>query len=102
MASLQLPADVESWPAQRVVEFVLAEFGDRVALWLPNCPEALVSYLDSLTKTRAMDLDLVLPGHGTPFGEPQGRIESILRTKLRRLEKIHGAEPVRQAYDELR
>ena len=32
MASLQLPADVESWPAQRVVEYVLGEFPGRVAL----------------------------------------------------------------------
>jgi phosphoadenosine phosphosulfate reductase len=35
VASLQqhnLPADVETWPAQRVVEYVLGEFGDRVAL----------------------------------------------------------------------
>jgi 3''-phosphoadenosine 5''-phosphosulfate sulfotransferase (PAPS reductase)/FAD synthetase and related enzymes len=31
-ASLQLPADLESWPAQRVVEYVLAEFPGRVAL----------------------------------------------------------------------
>ena len=32
MASLQLPADVETWPAQRVVEWVLEEFPGRVAL----------------------------------------------------------------------
>jgi phosphoadenosine phosphosulfate reductase len=32
VASLQLPADVESWPAQRVVEYVLDEFPGRVAL----------------------------------------------------------------------
>jgi phosphoadenosine phosphosulfate reductase len=32
VASLQLPADVESWPAGRVVEFVLEEFPGRVAL----------------------------------------------------------------------
>ena len=34
MASLQrsLPADVESWPAQRVVEYALGEFPGRVAL----------------------------------------------------------------------
>jgi phosphoadenosine phosphosulfate reductase len=31
-ASLQLPADVESWPAQRVLEYVLEEFPGRVAL----------------------------------------------------------------------
>jgi len=30
--SLQLPPDVESWPAQRVVEYVLGEFPGRVAL----------------------------------------------------------------------
>jgi phosphoadenosine phosphosulfate reductase len=32
VASLQLPADVESWTAQRVVEYVLGEFAGRVAL----------------------------------------------------------------------
>ena len=32
MASLQLPADVESWPAQRVVEYALSAFRGRVAL----------------------------------------------------------------------
>jgi phosphoadenosine phosphosulfate reductase len=34
VASLQrsLPADVESWPAQRVVEYALGEFPERVAL----------------------------------------------------------------------
>jgi len=31
-SSLRLPADVESWPAQRVVEYALAEFPGRVAL----------------------------------------------------------------------
>jgi phosphoadenosine phosphosulfate reductase len=30
--SLQLPPDVESWPARRVVEYVLGEFPGRVAL----------------------------------------------------------------------
>ena len=33
----------------------------------------------------------MLPGHGTPFGDPQGRIEAILRNKVRRLEKIRRA-----------
>ena len=32
MASLQLPADVETWPARRVLEFVLEAFPGRVAL----------------------------------------------------------------------
>ena len=32
MASLQLPADVETWPAQRIVELMLEAFPGRVAL----------------------------------------------------------------------
>ena len=32
MASLQLPADVESWPAPRILELLLESFPDRVAL----------------------------------------------------------------------
>jgi len=32
VASLQLPPEVESWPAQRVVEFLLEQFPGRVAL----------------------------------------------------------------------
>jgi phosphoadenosine phosphosulfate reductase len=32
VVSLQLPADVETWPAQRVIERVLEEFPGRVAL----------------------------------------------------------------------
>jgi phosphoadenosine phosphosulfate reductase len=32
VASLQLPADVESWPAEQVLGFVLEQFGDRAAL----------------------------------------------------------------------
>jgi phosphoadenosine phosphosulfate reductase len=32
VASLQLPVDVETWPAQRVLAYVLAEFPGRVAL----------------------------------------------------------------------
>jgi phosphoadenosine phosphosulfate reductase len=32
VASLQLPAEVEAWPAERVVEYVLGEFPGRVAL----------------------------------------------------------------------
>jgi phosphoadenosine phosphosulfate reductase len=31
-SSLQLPADVESWPAEQVLGFVLEQFGDRAAL----------------------------------------------------------------------
>ena len=53
--------------------------------------DPLRSYLTSLRAVADLRPRLVLPGHGTPFGDPQGRIEAILRTKLRRLEKIRRA-----------
>ncbi len=53
--------------------------------------DPLRSYLTSLRAVADLRPRTVLPGHGTPFGDPQGRIEAILRTKVRRLEKIRRA-----------
>jgi len=52
-------------------------------------PRALVTYLDSLQQTRAMDLSLVLPGHGQPIVEHVKLIDERLRLHRRRAEKIH-------------
>jgi glyoxylase-like metal-dependent hydrolase (beta-lactamase superfamily II) len=59
-------------------------------------PTALISYLASLGQTRAMDLSLVLPGHGRPITEHVHLIDERFRLHRRRAEKIHGliaAEP---------
>jgi glyoxylase-like metal-dependent hydrolase (beta-lactamase superfamily II) len=59
-------------------------------------PEALVDYVASLRRTRAMDLSLVLPGHGEPIDDHVALIDKRLRMHERRAEKIHGliaAEP---------
>jgi glyoxylase-like metal-dependent hydrolase (beta-lactamase superfamily II) len=53
--------------------------------------DPLRSYLTSLRAVADLRPQHVLPGHGTPFTDPQGRIEAILRTKIRRLEKIRRA-----------
>ena len=53
--------------------------------------DPLRSYLESLRLIADLAPRRVYPGHGNPFGEPQGRIEAILRTKVRRLEKIRRA-----------
>jgi glyoxylase-like metal-dependent hydrolase (beta-lactamase superfamily II) len=53
-------------------------------------PQALVTYLASLTATRAMDLDLVLAGHGQPITDHRSLIDERLRLHERRAEKIHG------------
>jgi glyoxylase-like metal-dependent hydrolase (beta-lactamase superfamily II) len=53
-------------------------------------PRALLTYIDSLQKTRAMDLSLVLSGHGQPITDHASLIEERLRMHERRAEKIHG------------
>jgi glyoxylase-like metal-dependent hydrolase (beta-lactamase superfamily II) len=51
-------------------------------------PQALVTYIDSLAKTRAMDVSLVLPGHGPPIVDHAALIDERMRLHRRRAEKI--------------
>ncbi len=53
-------------------------------------PQALLTYMDSLERTRDMDLSLVLPGHGRPITEHAALIDERFRMHHRRAEKIHG------------
>jgi glyoxylase-like metal-dependent hydrolase (beta-lactamase superfamily II) len=52
-------------------------------------PRALITYLASLEQTRAMDLSLVLPGHGPPITDHVSLIDERFRLHRRRAEKIH-------------
>jgi glyoxylase-like metal-dependent hydrolase (beta-lactamase superfamily II) len=64
-------------------------------------PQALVTYLDSLRKTRAMPVRRVLPGHGEEFDDHVTLIDERFRLHERRAEKILGlieSEP-RTAHD---
>ncbi len=63
--------------------------------------QALVTYLESLTKTRAMDLDVVLPGHGDPITDHRALIDQRFEMHARRAEKLHGliAERSRSAHE---
>ncbi len=51
-------------------------------------PRALLTYLESLERTRAMDLSLVLPGHGEPITDHVALIDERFRMHRRRAEKI--------------
>ena len=64
-------------------------------------PQALVTYLESLRKTRAMDIELVLPGHGDPFSGHRELIDERFTLHERRAAKIHGliSERSRSAYE---
>lgn len=52
-------------------------------------PQALVAYFASLQLTRAMDLDLILPGHGNPIADHVELIDQRQAMHDRRAEKIH-------------
>jgi len=52
-------------------------------------PRALITYMASLEKTRAMELSLVLPGHGRPITDHAALIDERFRLHRRRAEKIN-------------
>jgi glyoxylase-like metal-dependent hydrolase (beta-lactamase superfamily II) len=64
-------------------------------------PKALVAYLDSLRATRAMELKVVLPGHGDPVEDHRALIDERLRMHERRARTLHGlvAERPRTAHE---
>jgi glyoxylase-like metal-dependent hydrolase (beta-lactamase superfamily II) len=51
-------------------------------------PRALLTYMASLHKTRAMDLSLVLPGHGEPIVDHVAGIDERVRMHERRAERM--------------
>jgi glyoxylase-like metal-dependent hydrolase (beta-lactamase superfamily II) len=53
-------------------------------------PQALVIYLESMARTREMELDLVLAGHGEPIDDHRELIDGRERMHARRAEKLHG------------
>jgi glyoxylase-like metal-dependent hydrolase (beta-lactamase superfamily II) len=59
-------------------------------------PQALVTYMASLQRTREQDLKLVLPGHGRPIADHATLIDERFRMHRRRAERIRrliAAEP---------
>jgi glyoxylase-like metal-dependent hydrolase (beta-lactamase superfamily II) len=63
--------------------------------------QSLVMYLESLAKTREMDVGLTLTGHGDPVDDHRTLIDQRFALHRRRADKIHGliAEKPRSAYD---
>jgi glyoxylase-like metal-dependent hydrolase (beta-lactamase superfamily II) len=55
-----------------------------------NRPQALIMYITSLRATRAMDLAVVLAGHGDPVEDHRALIDERLRMHDRRMGKIAG------------
>ena len=85
MASLQLPADVETWPAQRVVEFVLREFPGRVALACSFQKEESVLLdmlfeLEPKAQVFAIDTGYLFPETYTLWQEVERRYDTKILT----------------------
>jgi glyoxylase-like metal-dependent hydrolase (beta-lactamase superfamily II) len=53
--------------------------------------DPMLSYLRSLQLVHDLNPELVYPGHGRPFGDVIGRIEAIMRNKMRRMARIRRA-----------
>jgi glyoxylase-like metal-dependent hydrolase (beta-lactamase superfamily II) len=51
-------------------------------------PQALLTYMDSLRKTQAMELELVLPCHGGPITDHAALIDERFRMHRRRAERM--------------
>jgi glyoxylase-like metal-dependent hydrolase (beta-lactamase superfamily II) len=49
---------------------------------------ALHAYIDSVSRTRAMDIELVLPGHGDPLRDHRALIDERRSSQLRRSARI--------------
>lgn len=64
-------------------------------------PKALVNYIESMERTREMELDLVLPGHGDPITDHRALIDERFAMHRRRADKLHGliSERPRTAYE---
>jgi len=67
----------------------------------PERPRALITYIDSLRKTRELPAKLVLSGHGDPIDDHVALIDERLRMHERRARKIHRliVERPRSAYE---
>jgi glyoxylase-like metal-dependent hydrolase (beta-lactamase superfamily II) len=64
-------------------------------------PRALVTYIESLRKTREMPAEIVLAGHGEPITDHVALIDERLEFHRRRAERIHGliAEQPRSGHE---
>jgi glyoxylase-like metal-dependent hydrolase (beta-lactamase superfamily II) len=82
-------------------DHLLASISSNPLISRPRGRKALIEYMESLARTREMDVELVLPGHGDPVDDHRALIDARLRLHARRADKIHLliAERPRSAYE---
>jgi glyoxylase-like metal-dependent hydrolase (beta-lactamase superfamily II) len=104
------PSDTVFWDEERRIliaaDHLLPKISSNPLITRPldgssQRTQALVTYIESLQKTREMPAEIVLPGHGEPITEHAELIDSRMAGYDRRKEKIYkliAAQP-RNAYE---
>jgi glyoxylase-like metal-dependent hydrolase (beta-lactamase superfamily II) len=104
------PSDTIFWDEQRQIliaaDHLIGHISSNPLIARPldgsdRREQALVTYIESLRKTREMPVDFVLSGHGEPITDHVALIDERLAKTERRKEKIHGliAERPRTGYE---
>jgi len=104
------PSDTVFWDEERQIliaaDHLLPRISSNPLITRPldgsdKRTQALVTYVESLQKTREMPVEIVLPGHGEPITEHAELIDSRMAGYDRRKEKIYKliAQQPRNAYE---
>jgi glyoxylase-like metal-dependent hydrolase (beta-lactamase superfamily II) len=104
------PSDTVFWDANRRIllaaDHLIAHISSNPLISRPldgssERPKALMTYLESLRRTRELPAEVVLPGHGEPITEHRALIDERFELHRRRAEKIFGLidERPRTAYE---
>lgn len=104
------PSDTVFWDEQRRIliaaDHLIAHISSNPLISRPldgssERPRSLITYIESLRKTRQMPAEIVLSGHGEPVVDHAALIDDRLVKHERRKEKIYGliAERPRTGYE---
>jgi glyoxylase-like metal-dependent hydrolase (beta-lactamase superfamily II) len=104
------PSDTLFWDPDRRILFcadhLIAHISSNPLISRPldgssERPRALMTYMESLRRTRELPARILLPGHGDPITDHKSLIDERFAHHERRAEKIHGliAERPRTAYE---
>jgi len=104
------PSDTVFWDEERRIliaaDHLIAHISSNPLISRPldgsnERPQALVTYIESMRKTREMPAEIVLSGHGEPITDHVALIDDRIAKHDRRKEKIYNliAERPRNAYE---